>query len=63
MNGLKGTIFAVIEGMVTDFLYYDREEDEDLPLDAIQLAISKGEISVDEIATAFKEQLIKKLKE
>lgn len=32
-------------------LYYDRKEDEDLPLEAIESAIANGEISISKIAS------------
>ncbi|NIT79526.1 MAG: hypothetical protein GWO44_22195 [Thermoplasmata archaeon] len=46
-----------IRGTVTDlvakFLYYDRKEDEELPVGEIEAAIRCGEISVDEICELF----------
>lgn len=50
-------IMATIEDLVADFLYYDRKEDEDLPVGEIELAIEAGEISFDEIVDTFRAQL------
>jgi len=50
-------IFIVVEDLVSNFLYYDRKEDEDLPRGAIEEAIQAKEISVDEIVTEFRRHL------
>lgn len=50
-------IEAVIEDLVSHFLYYDRKEDEELPRGAIEEAIEAGEISKDEIAALFAAEL------
>ena len=55
----KDYIMANVDQFVIDFLYYDRSEDEDLPLDAIEEAIKAGETSVDEIAERFRSELEK----
>jgi len=49
----RNTIAAVVEDLVSNFLYYDRKEDEDLPRGAIEEAISAGEVSVEEIVELF----------
>lgn len=43
--------------MVSNFLYYDRKEDEDLPVGAIDEAIRTGRTSVDEIVSRFRSEL------
>lgn len=43
--------------LVTDFLYYDRKEDEDLPMGAIQKALQENEITADEIVNKFSESI------
>lgn len=40
-----------------DFLVYDRKEDEDLPIDSVEEAIADGDITLDEIVAAFREDL------
>ena len=54
---IKGTI----EDVISDFLYYDRKEDEDLPRGAIDEAIAEGEVTTDEIITWFACELRKRL--
>lgn len=48
---------AIIPDLVSDFLYYDRKEDEDLPRGSIEEAIAAGELTWDEIAARFKKEL------
>lgn len=50
-----------ISDMVSCFLYYDRKEDENLPLEVIENMIESKEISVDDIVSKFREELIKGL--
>ena len=58
---MKEIILNTVVDLVDSFLYYDRQDDEDLPLDAIQNAITNKEISVDEITTYFRAMLIERL--
>ena len=60
---MRDKILNVVDDLVSDLLYYDRKEDEDLPLEAIESAIANGEISIDEIAAFFKTKLIEGLKD
>lgn len=46
-------ILDTLDDSVTDFLYYGRKEDEDLPMDAIQEAVVAGEITVTEMVLKF----------
>ena len=50
-----------IKDLVSDFLYYDRKEDEDLPRGAIQRAIKEGLITKEQIVKRFSESLNKGL--
>jgi hypothetical protein len=50
-------ILDVVTDLVGGFLYYDRKEDEDLPLEAIEEAIAQGEITVDEIVEQFRKEM------
>lgn len=54
-------ILATVRDFVSDFLYYDRKEDECLPRNAIEEAIEAGEITVNEIVKEFKDELKKYL--
>jgi hypothetical protein len=49
----KEVILGVVSDLVTDFLYYDRKEDECLPRDAIEKAIHTGVIKPEEVVDAF----------
>ena len=54
---MKQAILNRVEDLVSMFLYYDRKEDEDLPVGAIDDAIKNGEITIDEITSKFAESL------
>lgn len=49
----KQRILDTVTDLVTNFMFYDRKEDEDLQPGAIEAAIEAGEISVDEIVERF----------
>lgn len=51
-------IFDLIQDLVSDFLYYDRKEDEELPVGAIQSAIADGLVTVDEIVDKFRAEFL-----
>lgn len=58
----KNLILATVTDLVSEFLYYGRREDEDLPRGEIEDALSKGEISEKEIINKFSEELKKGIK-
>ena len=58
---MKELIFNTIEDLVTDFLYYDRREDEELSVGYIELAIEENEITIDEIIKCFSDNLKEQL--
>jgi len=47
---LRIRILNVLEDAISDFLYYDRKEDDVLPRRAIQQAVRDGVVTVDELA-------------
>jgi hypothetical protein len=49
----KKKILGTVEDMVADFLYYDRKEDQNLPVGTIETAIANGTVSVADIEIAF----------
>lgn len=59
---MKDLIIANIEDLVSNFLYYDRKEDEDLSVEQLNSAIKSGEITLDEIADIFKSELQRRFK-
>lgn len=56
-ENLKQTILNVVTDLVSDFLYYDRKEDEDLSVEQLENAISSGVITKDEIVNKFRDCL------
>ena len=50
---MKEDILMIVRDLVTDFLYYDRKEDEELGINSIQTAIKEGIISEEEIVKEF----------
>lgn len=50
----RDLILAKAGGIPTVFMYYDRKEDEELPVGAIEAAVAAGEITYDEIAAEFR---------
>lgn len=59
---MKEKILAIIGDSVTDLLYYDRKEDDELPIGAINEAVKNGEITIDEMVAKYREQLENGLK-
>lgn len=54
MTEIREQILATVDDLVTDFMHYDRKEDELLPRFAIEQAIQDGEVTVDEIVNRFR---------
>ena len=50
-------ILDTVSDLVSNLLWYDRKEDEDLPRGEIEAAIAAGEITVEEIVVAFAAEL------
>lgn len=50
-------IEANLDDMITDLLYYDRKEDEFLPVGAIEEAVRAGEITADEMVEMISTRL------
>lgn len=49
----RQNIEDTLDDLVSNFLYYDRKEDEDLPRGAIEEAVEAGEITVDDMVKKF----------
>jgi len=60
---MKYFILNAAMNSARDLAYYNRKEDEDLPRGEIQKAIKRGEITIEEIVSAFKAELIEWLEE
>lgn len=53
----KEKILNTVTDLVSNFAYYDRKEDDELPVGAIEQAIKDGVITLDEIVNHFRDQL------
>ena len=56
MKTRKENILCTVKDLASNFMYYDRKEDEDLPRGAIEEAIKNNEITTDEIINAFRDE-------
>lgn len=54
---MKKIILNTINSLCSDFLYYDRKEDEDLSMEQLNEAVKSGEITVDEMVAEFRKHL------
>lgn len=55
--GLRKAILGKARDAATNFVYYDRKEDEELSADDLRLAIDSGLVTKDEIAAEFRKGL------
>ena len=62
MFNYKDYINSTISDLISCFLYYDRKEDDMLPVGKIEELIKSGEISNIDIINTFCEELNKGLK-
>lgn len=53
----RESIINTITDLVSDFLYYDRKDDEELGRGAVETAIRRGDITIDEIVKVFRGRL------
>jgi len=58
---LKDVILGTVEDLVSNFLYYDREGDEDLPTGTIDDAVKRGAVAIGDIVAQFGASLIESL--
>lgn len=54
-------IVSNIKDAVGDLLYYDRKEDEHLPLGVIEGLVKNGQITIDEMVEVFRSELTRQL--
>ena len=52
-------IEAKIEDAVADLLYYDRKNDEDLPLEELERMLREKEVTLEDMADIFRRELLK----
>lgn len=53
----RQSILDTVDDLVANFLYYQRKEDEELPVGSIEAAVRDSVISWDEIADRFRSHL------
>jgi hypothetical protein len=54
---MKQIIINTVKDLCSNFLYYDRKEDEELSAEDLQNAINSGEITIEEIVAEFETNL------
>jgi hypothetical protein len=54
---IKEIIIDTISDLCSNFLYYDRKEDEDLSMEQLNNAVKNGEITIDEMVAEFRKHL------
>jgi len=54
---MKEIILKTNADLASDFLYYDRKEDEELSANQLKEAVKSGEITIDEMAAEFRKHL------
>lgn len=54
---------AVIHDLVSNLMYYNRKEDEDLPVHAIENMVEDGQVSIDEIVECFRYHLTQRMQD
>lgn len=57
INNMKEEIIKTIQDLCSNFLYYDRKEDEDLTMEQLNKAVKDGEITIDEMVAEFRRNL------
>lgn len=54
-------VLGMMGDVVSNLLYYDRKDDEELPRERIELLVEKGLLTSDQIVEAFRAALVKAL--
>lgn len=57
MSKVKQTILNTISDLCSNFLYYDRKEDEQLSMKKLNKAVAKGKITIQEMVDEFEKHL------
>lgn len=60
---MKNLILGKISDLVSDFLYYNRKNDEELSVEDLENAIKNKEITIDEIVDEFRKKLTERIHE
>jgi hypothetical protein len=54
---MKKIILDTISDLCSDFLYYDRKEDEKLSVNQLNAAVKNGDVTIDEMVAEFRKNL------
>lgn len=54
---MKQIILDTIGDLCSDFVFYDRKEDEELSIEQLKEAVNSGEITIDEMVAEFRKNL------
>ncbi len=54
---MKQKILGTISDLCSNFLYYDRKEDEELSTEQLNEAVKNGEVTIDEMVAEFRKNL------
>lgn len=63
MADRKELILDTVSDLVSDFLYYDRKEDEELPRGSIEEALQAKELTIDDLVAKFRAELVDALQD
>jgi len=56
-------VYATVEDLVADFLYYDRKQDEELSSDDIYTLLDEGFLTIEDLVAKFHRELESALKD
>lgn len=59
---MKQIILDTISDLCSNFLYYDRKEDESLSIEQLKSAVKNGEVTIKEMVEEFEKNLNNSLK-
>lgn len=58
---MKKHILGVVEDLTSDFLYYDRKEDDFLTHEKLVESVKNGEVTIEEMGSVFMEAIKKEI--
>lgn len=54
----KARALGLVEDLFSNYVYYDRKDDEDMPLGRIEALVDRGVLQPQEIVDAFRQQVL-----
>jgi len=58
VNDKKSHALEIIEDLVSDYLYYNRKEDEDLSRKDMEQLITSGDLTAGELVDRFRTEIV-----